>query len=97
VSCSVHKNSYIAAISDSTISKINRAVGEAVMLLPGEQTALLATLVSGYIELVSLNPSNSRYVEKLSGSLAEFLMERGRHNLERQLILLRDDNRKAYS
>ena len=81
-------------ISEPTISQINQAVGEALTLIPGEEAVVLATVVSGYTELVSLNPSNAGYVERLSTGLlklAEFLMQRGRHNLARQLVLLRDD------
>jgi len=94
------RQSDVTEISETTISKINHAVGEALMLIPGEETVVLATVVSGYTELVSINPSHSGYIERLSTSmfkLAEFLMERGRHNLARQLILLRDDIRKNYT
>ena len=88
----------MAEFTELIISKINQAVGEALILIPGEDTIVLATVVAGYTELVSLNPSNSGYVERLSAAmfkLSEFLMERGRHNLARQLMLLRDDLLKA--
>ena len=84
----------MAKITEATIGTINKSVGEALMLLPGEDTTVLVTVVSGYTELVSLNPSNRGYVDRLSASLfklAEFLMERGRHNLARRLMLLRDE------
>lgn len=83
-----------------TITKINHAVEEALMLIPGEETIVLATVVSGYTELVSLDPDNSGYIERLSASLfklAEFMMERGRHNLARQLIMLRDEIKKGHT
>jgi hypothetical protein len=88
----------MAEITEATIGKINQAVGEALILVPGEATIILATVVSGYTELVSLNPSNSSYLDRLCATLftlAEFLMEHGRHNLARQLIVLRDEVLKS--
>jgi len=81
-------------ISESTITNINHAVGEALMRIPDEETIVLATVVSGYAELVLLNPANSSYIDRLLSSLftlAEFMMERGRHNLARKLVLLGDE------
>ena len=83
----------MAELSEFLINDINHAVGEALMLRPGEETAVLATVVSGYIELVSLNPANAGYVERLSAGLfrlAEFLAERGHRDLTRKFVLLRD-------
>ena len=88
----------MAQFTEQTISKINQTVGEALILIPAEDTIVLVTVVSGYTELVSLNPANRRYVERLSAAmfkLAEFLMERGRQSLARRLMLLRDDLLKA--
>ena len=84
----------MAKITEATVGTINQVVGEALILLPGEDTTVLVTVVSGYTELVSLKPSNASYVDRLSAAmfkLAEFLMERGRHNLARRLMLLRDE------
>jgi hypothetical protein len=85
-------------ITESTITEINRAVGEALMLIPGEETIVLVTVACGYAELVSLNPANTGYLDRLVSSLfklAEFVMERGRHNLARRLLLIQDEIRKG--
>jgi len=88
----------MSELTDTTVTKINHTVGEAVMSVPGEETIVLATVVSGYAELISLNPANRGYLERLLAALfkfAEFMMERGRHNIARQLVMLGDDIKKG--
>ena len=86
--------SQMAQIPETLVNEINHAIGEALMLSPGEETSVLATVVSGYTELVSLSPENHRYAERLASGLfklAEFFVERGQQNLGRRFVLLRDE------
>jgi len=49
----------MAPIPETLVNEISHAIGEALMLMPGEETVVHATVVSGYAELVSLNPSTA--------------------------------------
>jgi hypothetical protein len=82
-----------------TINEINEAAGEAMALVPGEQTIALVTVVRGWAELALISPNNGRYIPKLFDAvfkLSEFMMERGRHNIARRLLLLGDDLKKNW-
>ena len=85
--------------SNISINEINEAAGEAMALVPGEQTVALVTVVCGWVELASMNPGNRSYIPKLFDAvfkLSEFMMERGRHNIARRLLLLGDDLKKNW-
>src|SRR5207237_7617558 len=89
----------MAETSNITINEINEAAGEAMVLVPGEQTVGLVTVVRGWVELASMNPHNGSYIPKLFDAvfkLSEFMMERGRHNIARRLLLLGDDLKKNW-
>jgi len=89
----------MAETSNITINEINETAGEAMTLVPGEQTAALVTVVCGWAELASMNPNNGSYIPKLFESvfrLSEFMMERGRHHIARRLLLLGDDLKKNW-
>jgi hypothetical protein len=89
----------MAEFSNITINEINEAAGEAMALVPGEQTIALVTVIRGWVELASMNPDNRSYIPKLFDAvfrLSEFMMERGRHNIARRLLLLGDDLRKNW-
>jgi hypothetical protein len=84
----------MAHIPEALVNEINHAIGEALILIPGGETTVLATVVSGYTELVSLNPANGSYNERLASALfklAEFFVERGHQTLGRRFVLLRDE------
>ncbi len=89
----------MAELSNVTINEINEAAGEAMALVPDEQTIALVTVVRGWVELASMNPNNGAYIRKLFDAvfkLSEFMMERGRHNVARRLLLLGDDLKKNW-
>ncbi len=89
----------MAETSKITINEINETAGEALALVPGEQTVALVTVVRGWAELASMNANNGSYVPKLFDAvfkLSEFMMERGRHNIARRLLLLGDDLKKNW-
>ena len=84
----------MAQIPEALVNEINHAIGEALILSPGGETTVLATVVSGYTELVLLNPSHGGYNERLASGLfklAEFFVERGHQTLGRRFVLLRDE------
>jgi hypothetical protein len=89
----------MAETSNITIDEINEAAGEAMALVPGEQTVALVTVVRGWVELALMNPHSGIYIPKLFDAvfkLSEFMMECGRHNIARRLLLLGNDLKKNW-
>ena len=88
----------MAELFEATLTEIKDAGAAALTLVPGEETAGLVTVVGGYAELASMNPSNVAYIDRLFEAvhkLSEFVMERGRHNLARRLLLLANDIKRS--
>ena len=89
----------MAEVFNVTINEIKEAAGEAMALVPDEQTIVLVTVVRGWVEVASINRNNGAYIPKLFDAvfkLSEFMMERGRHNIARRLLLLGDDLKKNW-
>jgi hypothetical protein len=84
-------------LSESIARRIHEATDEALQQLAREDTIARVTVIRGYLHL-SMVARKSKYIRKLSvaiAELAEFVMERGRHNLARRLLILADELRRS--
>jgi hypothetical protein len=81
-------------LSESIAGRIHEATDEA---LQQEDTIARVTVIRGYLHL-SMAARKTKYIRKLSvaiAELAEFVMERGRPNLARRLLILADELRRS--